>query len=120
MAFQNSLRGYSYPIHKRDGFKCCFCGLDGSKSFENWIRLSRDHLLPTGHPSRENPDFIVTACMFCNTADNWYFKNAKERGLEFNGMTPDQLIQQRMPFVMRVREDYRQFWEMNVSRESIP
>lgn len=118
MAFDDSLRGYAFPVHKRDGFKCRFCGLDGTESFENWIRLSWDHLLPKDHPHRNDLDFIVAACMFCNTADNWYFKTSEERKLKFDGMSPQQLVEQRMPYVTKVRDDYRAFWEQNVSPSS--
>lgn len=110
MSFTDSLRGYAYPVHKRDGFICRYCGLDGSVSYENWICLSLDHLLPKCHPDRENRDFAVTACKFCNTADNRYFENAAKRGLKFDGMTPEQLVKQRKRFVMKVRESYRSFW----------
>jgi len=115
MAFGDSLRGYAYEVHKRDGFKCRYCGLDGSASFENWIRLSLDHLLPKEHPERSNPQFMVTACMFCNTADNHFFRHATKRGLKFDGMTPEQLVEQRQPYVLKVRQNYSEFWRSNVT-----
>ena len=73
VTFSDSLRGYAFSIHERDNFKCRYCGLDGSESFDNWLSLSWDHLLPKLHPNRDNHEYIVTACMFCNTADNQYF-----------------------------------------------
>jgi len=113
--FTDSLRGYAYKIHKRDGFICRYCGLDGKRSFNHWLALSWDHLLPKGHANRDNPEFIVTACNFCNTADNRYFDLATQRGLRFDGLTPDQLLQQRIPFVMGTRAQYRAFWEHEVA-----
>lgn len=98
-AFDDALRGYALAVHKRDGFKCRYCGLDGTLSFGNWLSLSWDHLLPKGHIIRDNPDYIVAACMFCNTADNQYFRHAEKRGLLFDGLTPDQLVAQRLPYV---------------------
>jgi hypothetical protein len=83
-------------------------------SFDTWLTLSWDHLLPKGHPNRDNPEFIVTACSFCNTADNRYFDKAKKLGLEFDGKTPDELVAQRLPYVMKTRNSYREFWENNV------
>src|SRR5215467_11179175 len=71
--FDDALRGYAYPIHKRDGFRCRYCGLDGRQSFASWLSLSWDHLLPKGDPRRDDPTYIVTSCMFCNVADNRYF-----------------------------------------------
>lgn len=112
--YGDALRGYAFTIHKRDNFKCRYCGIDGTKSFDSWLTLSWDHLLPRGHPIRDHLDFIVTACNFCNTADNWYFKHEEKRGLEFDDMTPEELVAQRLPYVMKTRQNYREFWEVNV------
>ncbi len=110
----NSLRGYAFKVHKRDNFSCRYCGADGKRSFVTWLTLSWDHLLPKGHPNRDNPDYIVTACQFCNTADNRYFDQAIKHGLEFDNRTRDELVAQRMPFVLRTRNSYLEFWEQNV------
>jgi hypothetical protein len=112
--FTDALRGYAFPIHKRDGFKCRYCGLDGTQSFANWLSLSWDHLLPKGYSNRDHHDYIVTACMFCNTADNRYFDQAEKRGLQFEGLTPEELITQRLSYVERTRKNYQVFWEENV------
>ena len=112
--FTDALRGYAFPVHQRDGFKCRYCGLDGTTSFANWLSLSWDHLLPSGHPERENLEYIVTACMFCNTADNRYFDHALNRGLLFDGLSPDELVAQRRPYVEKTRESYQAFWKEHV------
>lgn len=116
MAFTDALRGYAFPVHRRDGFKCQYCGLDGTESFQKWLCLSWDHLLPKGHPRRDDHEFIVTACMFCNVADNQYFVRASERGLRFDGLTRNQLVAQRKPYVDRTRASYAEFWEADVRR----
>ncbi len=113
-AYNDSLRGYGFATHRRDGFRCRYCGLDGS-TWPNWLSLSVDHLLPKGHAKRDDPDFIVTACMFCNTADNQYFRRAEERGLRFDGITPEELVEQRRPYVETVRQRYHDFWEEHVA-----
>jgi hypothetical protein len=100
---------------KRDHFRCRYCDLDGASSFTNWLSLSGDHLLPKGHANRDNPEFIVTACSFCNWADNRYFSHAKARGLSFDGLSPNELVEQRLRYVERVRSAYREFWEQNVA-----
>lgn len=114
-SFGDSLRGYSYEIHVRDGFRCVYCGLDGHESFAQWLTLSSDHLLPNGHPNRENPEFIATACQFCNTAANRYFDMAAKEGLTFDGKSRAELIAQRRPYVMRTRVEYKQFWQSSVA-----
>ena len=108
--YTDSLRGYAYEVHRRDNFTCRYCGVDGKLSFNTWLTLSWDHLLPKHHPDRNNPDYIVTACMFCNTADNRYFDRAIERRLKFDGLSPDELVAQRKPYVMATRQSYREFW----------
>lgn len=54
--------------------------------------------------------------MFCNTADNRYFDLALKRALQFDGLTPDQLLEQRRPYVEKTRESYRAFWVEHVHR----
>ena len=110
-----SLRGYGHQIYKRDGFKCVYCGVDGSKSFDVWLTLTCDHLLPKGHPDRENSEFIVTACNFCNVAENRYFSKADKLGLTFDGLTRELLIARRKPYVEEVRRKFKGFWEKEVS-----
>jgi 5-methylcytosine-specific restriction endonuclease McrA len=114
MNFGDSLRGYSFRIHQRDNFKCRYCGADGTKSFDTWLTLSSDHLLPKGHPNRDNEDYIVTACNFCNTADNRYFDQVVKRGLNLDGLTPDELVTQRWQYVQATRHQYKEFWAKEV------
>lgn len=114
-AFGDSLRGYGHPIYQRDHFTCRYCGADGRASFEVWLTFSVDHLLPKGHPERDNPDYMVTACNFCNTADNHYFT---KYGLTFVGLTPEQLVELRREKVQAVRDSYRTFWEEHVKPAS--
>ena len=115
--YTDSLRGYAYDIHKRDNFICQYCGVDGKKSCETWLTLTWDHLLPKGHPNRDNPDFIVTACNFCNVADNRYFDMAEKRGLTFDGLSRKELVNQRKPYVEKTRNEYYEFWLEKVIRD---
>jgi hypothetical protein len=84
--FSDSLRGYAFEVHKRDTFRCRYCGLDGTQSFSNWLSLS----------------------------DNWYFKHAAKRGLRLDGLSPDELVLQRLPFVLKIRKEYEAFWQQRV------
>ncbi len=118
--FDDALRGYAHQVLKRDGFRCRYCGLDGSASFSAWLSLSWDHLLPNGRPERDNPEFIVAACMFCNVADNHYFRKAAERELRFDGLSRDELVEQRRPYVEATRSAYQEFWEANVRDPGAP
>lgn len=115
--YTDCLRGYSFAVHQRDGFKCRYCGLDGTTSFAAWLSLSLDHLLPRGHSDRNKPEYTVTACMFCNTVGNHYFRQAEKRGLTFDGKTPEELVAQRRPYVEKTRASYLHFWQDHVRPE---
>jgi hypothetical protein len=112
----DALRGYAYEVLKRDGFRCRYCGLDGTVSFDNWLALSWDHLLPKGHPRRDDSDFIVAACNFCNGADNRYLERCVREGLCFDGLTQDELVERRRLAVNATRSVYREFWAVHVRR----
>jgi hypothetical protein len=116
--FDDALRGYSHAVLKRDGFRCRYCGLDGTKSFSAWLNLSWDHLLPKGHPERDNPDYIVAACLFCNAADNRYFDLLEPRALSVEGLTAEELVEQKRPYVEATRGKYEKFWESEVRVET--
>ncbi len=102
----DALRGYAHNVLKRDAFSCRYCGLDG-RVWPNWLYLSWDHLLPVGHLHLNDPDYIVAACRFCNEACN-------RRIWPVDGKTPEELVEQKRPFVLAVREQYRKFWEVEV------
>jgi hypothetical protein len=106
VAFVDALRGYAHPIHRRDGFRCVYCGWDGSV-WPNWLFLCQDHLRPVGHPQRNDPAYIVTACQFCNYACNRQW---------FEGDSPEQVVERRREAVLVVREAYREFWQSNVAQ----
>lgn len=107
--FEDGLRGYGYDIHRRDGFRCVYCGLDGSQ-WPNWLFLSVDHLLPHGHPDRETPAFKVTACRFCNESEN-------RRPYAVDGKTPAEIVEMKKAAISRVRDEYHQFWGEHVAAE---
>jgi hypothetical protein len=101
-SFTDALRGYAHAVFRRDGFTCRYCGLDGT-IWPNWLYLSWDHLLPVGHPQRNDPTYIVAACRFCNEASN-------RTKWAVDGKSPDELVEQKKPVVLAVREQYRAFW----------
>lgn len=112
--FDDALRGYAYRVLERDRFRCRYCGLDGRESFRNWLALSWDHLLPKGYPKRDDEDYIVAACSFCNTADNRYLEKAEAAGFDFDDRTPDELVGLRRKAVQKTRDAYFGFWKTNV------
>ena len=108
--YGDSLRGYAHPVHVRDGFLCRYCGLDGSQ-WPFWLCLSWDHLLPKGHPLRDDPAYIVTACRFCNESCN---------RTTFPDGTPEEIVAAKKAAIARVRSEYRRFWEAHVRSPGVP
>lgn len=104
-----SLRGYAHAVLKRDGFICRYCGLDGAQ-WPNWLYLSWDHLLPVGHSQRNNPDFIVAACRFCNESCN-------RTVFPVEGKTPEELVEQKKFYVLKKRAEYKLFFDAEVKRD---
>src|SRR2546423_8133230 len=100
--YSDSLRGCAAEVLKRDKYVCAYCDLDG-KIWPNWLYFSWDHLLPPGHPNRDDPNFIVAACVSCNTFANRTIYDVKDK-------TREQLVVQNKPVVLARREEYRQFW----------
>ncbi len=105
--FDDALRGYARPTLERDKFVCQYCGWDGRTSFGHWTFLSVDHLVPEGHPKREDPQYKVTACRFCNELAN------RDKP-DVEGKTPDELVKQRKRLIQPVRNKYRKFWQTEV------
>ncbi|MCC6867661.1 MAG: HNH endonuclease [Burkholderiales bacterium] len=112
--YTDALRGYAAKILARDNYTCRYCGLDGRQSFSNWLTLSEDHLLPKGHPKRNDAAFRVACCQFCNVAGNRYLDQAAANGVNFEDKTPEELVALRLPVVQKTRDAYRQFWEESV------
>lgn len=65
-------RSYGVEVLRWCGFRCAYCGLDMS-TFDGWLQLSIDHVIPqqmqsVGYPPQWVLDSInlVAACMACN------------------------------------------------------
>lgn len=76
---QTARHGYGPPVFDQCGYCCVYCGLDMSASFEAWLQLSVDHVIPhqMGKPPHAYPadlveDIInlVTCCRACNDFGN--------------------------------------------------
>ena len=42
---------------------------------------------------------------------------AEKRGLKFDGLTPDELVEQRKRCVIKTRKEYKKFWDEKVKPE---
>src|SRR5205807_3637420 len=65
--------GYGIPVVERYGSACAYCGRDLAESYEAWLNLSVDHVVPrnaiaVGVPEEWIEDLLnhVTCCRVCN------------------------------------------------------
>ena len=76
----SSRRGYGLPIFEQCGAACAYCGYDMSATYEAWLNLSVDHVIPAGDARRlgypvewfEDVANLVTSCRACNEFLNGY------------------------------------------------
>jgi 5-methylcytosine-specific restriction endonuclease McrA len=65
-------------IFERDGFRCVYCGFDGS-TFNGWAFLQLDHFKPRSRGGTDDPENLVTACVICNQMKGgFYWPNLEE------------------------------------------
>lgn len=102
-SFSDSLRGYGREIFERDSFVCAYCKRDHS-SFDLWLFLTVDHLLPKDDSRREHPEWKVTACSFCNTARNRTKYNITET------TTPAEIVAAKLAEISTTLKAYESFW----------
>jgi hypothetical protein len=110
VALNDALRGYAHPVLHRDRFRCTYCGLDGTATLDKWLHLSWDHLLPKGHPDRDDHRYIVAACRFCNEVHN-------RSRFDVEGQTSEQIVAMKKQAVLARRADHEEFWQEEVARD---
>jgi hypothetical protein len=82
----NCRRGYGPAVFTRCGGKCVYCETDVHGTYEAWLQISVDHVVPDftvrrGWPTEWVRDAInlVTCCRTCNEFSNdFYSKNWPE------------------------------------------
>ena len=75
----SSRRDYGRPVFEQCGWACVYCGVDLGSTYETWLGLSVDHVVPqsatrAGYPSEWIEDLTnkVTCCRHCNEFLNQY------------------------------------------------
>ncbi len=56
-----------HRVLERDHYRCQYCGLDGTASFENSLIMTVDFIQPRVKKGKKSPANLVTACRPCNT-----------------------------------------------------
>lgn len=59
-------RQQGLTILERDKFRCQYCGLDGTVSFENALVMGVDFVVPRAKKGKKDPSNLVACCRPCN------------------------------------------------------
>ena len=107
--YQDSLRGYGYLIMKRDDFICQYCGYDG-RSFNHWLQLTIDHILPARLGGGNDEANLVAACQYCNSATS---RMTFEKSMKL-----EDIVKEKKRRVHDRRNEYHKFWTKNVKENA--
>ena len=88
-------------ILKRDHYRCQYCGLDGSTSFENYLVMTVDFVIPRARGGKKEPRNLVTACRPCNL---------------IKGRRVFKTFEEAKAYVLQRREELRKEWEARMAR----
>ena len=83
-------------ILKRDQYRCQYCGLDGSASFDNALAMSVDFVLPRARKGKKVPHNLVACCRSCNL---------------IKGKRVFHNFDEAKQYVLKAREELRKAWE---------
>lgn len=83
-------------ILKRDHFRCQYCGLDGSASFENALAMGVDFVVPRARKGKKSPRNLVACCRSCNV---------------LKGRRMFASFDEAKAYVLARREQLRKIWE---------
>ena len=89
-------------VLERDEYRCQYCGLDGTSSFENSLIMTVDFIHPRAHKGRKDPENLITACRPCNVIKGYRifrdFEHAKA-------------------YVLQRRDEFHRDWEARTARQ---
>lgn len=88
-------------ILERDQFRCQYCGLDGTASFENALVMSVDFVVPRARKGKKDPRNLVACCRPCNMI----------KGRRVYGS-----FEEAKAYVLARREELRKVWETKTVR----
>jgi hypothetical protein len=88
-------------ILKRDQYRCQYCGLDGSASFENALAMSVDFVIPRARKGKKDPSNLVACCRPCNMIKGTRIYRSFDEAKEY---------------VLKRRKQLRQAWEKTTNQ----
>ena len=88
-------------ILERDRYRCQYCGLDGTASFENALAMSVDFVLPRARKGKKDPRNLVACCRSCNM---------------IKGTRVYRSFDEAKAYVLARREELRKTWETRATQ----
>jgi len=88
-------------VLERDQYRCRYCGLEGSASFENALIMSVDFVVPRARKGKKDPSNLVACCRPCNMI----------KGRRVYGS-----FEEAKTYVLARREELRKAWEAKTGR----
>jgi HNH endonuclease len=88
-------------ILERDQYRCQYCGLDGSASFENALAMSVDFVVPRARKGKKDPRNLVACCRSCNL---------------IKGIRVYRNLDDAKTYVLKQREELRKAWEARATQ----
>jgi len=127
----NCRHGYGRDFMLKTGqTKCAYCGVDFTSSYETWLTMALDHVVPTGvcQSLKIDPEWskdcsnIVLACSACNSFLNRY---SPPKGISIPHSLPefyslrDHVFIERSILIARKHEDEKAFFKSEPWKNSI-
>ena len=109
-------------MHKTGQHRCAYCGIDLTASYENWLTMTLDHVVPVSVgkaleiPKEWLEDYsnAVLACAACNTFANHYRPDrsvsAPQSFLAFFALR-DRIFAERHKLIAEVRREERRYFD---------
>ena len=118
--------GYGPPVFAECGYACVYCGLDMGATFEAWLQLSVDHVIPRQMADRgwpralvEDITNLVTCCRACNDLGNRFVAMGDAPADEASFYdTRDRVFAERSATIRRRRSEERAIFERLAPRTS--
>ena len=57
---------WKHKVFERDGYRCVYCGWDGTCELRAYMLLEPDHVVPKDKEGGPDADNVVTSCHICN------------------------------------------------------
>ena len=116
-----SLMGYSRDLFKQYNYTCVYCGKYLGGSFENWMQLTREHVIPYKRLVNDDSKYrnyeknLRVACAICN--------NMRTRSYfpEYYSLPIDERIEKTLvakkKLILERRDEFQRFYESCVKTD---